>query len=113
MKGWWSLPGGGVETGERLAAAIIREVLEETGLEVDPLDVFEIFERIMPDSEGRTEYHYVLIDYVCRVTGGTLCPGDDVSAVRWVARGEVANYTLTEGTLEVIERAFGKYGATA
>ena len=109
LKGWWSLPGGGVETGERLAAAIIREVLEETGLEVDPLDVFEIFERIMPDSGGRTEYHYVLIDYICRVTGGTLCAGDDVSAVRWVTHSEVAGYALTEGTLEVIERAFRKH----
>jgi 8-oxo-dGTP diphosphatase len=109
LKGWWSLPGGGVETGERLAAAIAREVLEETGLSVEPLSVFEIFERIMPDAEGRTEYHYVLVDYICRVTGGTLRPGDDVSAARWVTRGELAGYKLTEGTLDVIERAFAKH----
>lgn len=109
LKGWWALPGGGVETGERLAAAIAREVLEETGLSVEPLSVFEIFERIMPDGEGRTEYHYVLVDYICRVTGGTLRPGDDVSAARWVTRDELAAYKLTEGTLDVIERAFAKH----
>jgi len=66
LKGWWSLPGGAVETGETLDYAVRREVREETGLEVKPLRVFEIFERVMHDPQGATEYHYVLIDYVCR-----------------------------------------------
>ncbi|HMD47585.1 MAG TPA: NUDIX hydrolase, partial [Bryobacteraceae bacterium] len=66
LKGYWSLPGGILETGERLEDALRREVLEETGLEVEPLSIFEIFERIMPDAAGRAEYHYVLIDYLCR-----------------------------------------------
>ncbi len=61
-----------------------REVREETGLEIEPLGVFEIFERIMRDEAGTAEYHYVLIDYLCRVTGGTLCAGDDVCRVEWV-----------------------------
>ena len=65
-KGWWSLPGGGVETGERLEAAILREVREETGLAVEIVQLATIFERLMPDVEGRCEYHYVLIDYECR-----------------------------------------------
>ena len=68
------MPGGILETGERLADGIRREVLEETGLEVDALSVFEIFERIMPDAEGNTEYHYVLMDYLCRPVGGQLGP---------------------------------------
>jgi len=106
LKGWWSLPGGALETGESLQQAVCREALEETGLEIRPLRVFEIFERIMRDAEGRTEYHYVLIDYLCRVTGGALRPGDDVCAVEWVRRRDLPSLRITEGTLDVIERAF-------
>jgi len=83
LNGWWSLPGGGLETGETLRAGICREVLEETGLVVEPVQMLTIFERIMPDTEGRTEYHYVLVDYVCRVIGGTLAAADDCAGVRW------------------------------
>jgi len=108
LKGWWSLPGGALETGELLADAVRREVREETGLEIEPASVFEIFERIMRDSSGAPEYHYVLIDYVCRVTGGTLRPGDDVCRVEWMERGALAGLEITEGTLGVIEKAFDK-----
>jgi ADP-ribose pyrophosphatase YjhB (NUDIX family) len=108
LKGYWSIPGGIVETGEKLADGIQREVLEETGLVVEALSVFEIFERIMPDSDGRTEYHYVLIDYLCRPLGGRLEPASDVSRVAWAAEQDLGNYRLTEGTLGVIERAFAK-----
>jgi len=108
LKGYWSLPGGVVEAGERLEEGICREVLEETGLVVRPLRVFEIFERIMHDSKGAAEYHYVLIDYLCRVTGGTLQPADDVSRAEWVSERALSNYRITEGTLPVIEKAFRK-----
>jgi 8-oxo-dGTP diphosphatase len=110
LKGWWSLPGGALETGELLADAVRREVREETGLEIEPVGVFEIFERIMRDGAGTPEYHYVLIDYVCRVTGGELRAGDDVCRVEWVPRRGLAGMQITEGTLAVIERAFGKRG---
>ncbi len=106
LEGYWSLPGGVLETGERLEEGIRREVLEETGLAVKPLRVITIFERIMPDALGRIEYHYVLIDYLCRVTGGTLKAADDVSRAEWVARRRLAQYKITEGTLPVIEKAF-------
>lgn len=106
LKGYWSLSGGLVETGERLEAAIVREVFEETGLRVKPGPIFEVFERMIHDTFGRPEYHYVLIDYVCKVVGGEVRAGDDVSRVEWVKRGRLGEYRLTEGTLAVIERAY-------
>lgn len=106
LKGYWSLPGGVLEVGERLEDGVRREVLEETGLEVQPLGVFEIFERINRDESNRPEYHYVLVDYLCRLAGGKLRPADDVSRVEWVRRADLSRYRITEGTLEVILRAF-------
>jgi 8-oxo-dGTP diphosphatase len=108
LMGQWSLPGGLVETGEALADAVCREVREETGLEVEPLGVLEIFERIMRDASGAAEYHYVLVDYVCAVTGGALAAGDDACQVAWFRRSELAALDITEGTLAVIEKGFHK-----
>ena len=108
LKGWWSLPGGALELGESLQDAVCREVLEETGLEVEPVKLFEVFERITRDDAGAPEYHYILIDYVCKVSGGKLFPGDDVCAVEWVRRRDLANLRITEGTLAVIEKAFAQ-----
>jgi ADP-ribose pyrophosphatase YjhB (NUDIX family) len=108
LKGWWTLPGGALETGELLDHAVRREVLEETGLIVDPVQVFEIFERIIRDDAGKAEYHYVLIDYVCRVKGGEARAGDDVARVEWMRLEELSGLQITEGTLGVIERAFRK-----
>ena len=106
LKGYWSLPGGVLETGETLEQGVIREVREETGLEVQPVKVIEIFERIIRGAQGAIEYHYVLIDYVCRITGGTLQAADDASQVAWVARSKLSTYRITAGTLPVIEKGF-------
>ncbi len=108
LKGWWSLPGGLVETGERLEQAVAREVLEETGLIVEPVEFYGLFQRIMRDSKGRTEYHYLLADYICKVKGGELQAGDDVAAVEWVPRSRLKQYKMTEGTLDVIVEAFSR-----
>ena len=110
LKGYWSLPGGILETGEMLVEGIRREVREETGLEIETLSIFEIFERIMRDDAGRAEYHYVLIDYLCRPVGGTLGAASDVSQVEWVAEADLAKFRVTEGTMGVVERAFRSRG---
>jgi len=71
LAGQWSLPGGAVEVGETLEACLVREMLEETGLEVSVGPVIEVLDRITRDDEGRVMYHFVLVDYLCWPTGGT------------------------------------------
>jgi ADP-ribose pyrophosphatase YjhB (NUDIX family) len=87
MKGHWSLPGGLLELGESLSGGVIREVREETGLIVEPLGLIELLDRIHRAGE-RVRYHYVIADYLCRVTDGVLQAASDADAVRWVGRDE-------------------------
>jgi len=87
LKGQWSLPGGVLEVGESLIAGVAREVEEETGLKVEPLELIELLDRIHRDGE-RIRYHYVIADYLCRVIGGELKAASDADAVRWVERAE-------------------------
>lgn len=107
LKDYWSLPGGVVEVGERLEAALRREIREETGLEIEILSLLEIFERIILDEAGRPEYHYVLMDYLCRPAGGELCAADDAGRAAWFTQAELADLKITAGTLPVIAKAFG------
>ena len=106
LMGYWSLPGGLVETGEQLETAIRREVLEETGLAVRPAYLAEIFERIIHDDAGRVEYHYVLADYVCKIVSGEPIASDDASRVDWFRVDRLGDLLLTEGTREVIEKVY-------
>ncbi len=108
LAGCWSLPGGVVETGERLEDALVREVFEETGLEVKAGAIATVFERIMPDASGACEYHYVLIDFFCAITGGELRPGDDSTNVGWFPIESLAMVQMTEGTRAVIETCCGE-----
>jgi 8-oxo-dGTP diphosphatase len=105
LKGEWSLPGGGVEIGETLEAAVVREIQEETGLDVEVGPVIEVFDRITRDPDRRVRYHYVLVDYLCFPVGGELRAGSDVDAAVLVAPGEIAPYQLTSKATAVIERA--------
>jgi 8-oxo-dGTP diphosphatase len=105
LKGEWSLPGGAVEVGETLRAAVAREVLEETGLEVDVGLVVEVLDRIVSDPDGRARYHYVLIDYLCRPVGGTLSCASDAEQAVWATCDELAHYRVAESAVAVIRKA--------
>jgi 8-oxo-dGTP diphosphatase len=108
LKGEWSLPGGALEVGETLHQGVVREVFEETGMTVAPAGVIEILDRIVRDDESdRVRYHYVLIDFVCRVISGSPLVGSDADEVRWVDRAALEEYRLAPVTVRVIEKAFG------
>jgi ADP-ribose pyrophosphatase YjhB (NUDIX family) len=107
LQGRWSLPGGLVETGESLSEAVVRELAEETGLSVSAGPLVEVVERVVRDADGRVEFHYVLLDYLCVRTGGTPLAASDASDVAWATLDELApRYEIAKSTMRVIERAF-------
>ena len=106
LRGEWSLPGGLVEVGEELTEALRREILEETGLDVRVGPVVEVLDRILRDEQGRVRFHYVLVDYLCRVEGGRLEAASDAAETRWVERSRLGDYALRPETLRVIAKAF-------
>jgi 8-oxo-dGTP diphosphatase len=97
-RGQWSIPGGRVEFGESLHDAVRREMREETGLEVAVGPLIEVFERMHPT------HHFVIIDYLCTCTGGTLCAGDDAEDVRWVTSEELDQFEIRDTAVAVIRR---------
>jgi ADP-ribose pyrophosphatase YjhB (NUDIX family) len=103
--GQWSIPGGVVRTGETLKEAVVREVFEETHLEVEVLALVKVLERIFRDPDGRVAYHYVLVDFLCRTVKGTLQPDSDAQEACFVPLKELASYKVVPITLEVIRRA--------
>lgn len=105
LKGEWSIPGGMIELGEELHSAVRRELKEETGLEVEPLECIEVFDRVMREG-ARVKYHYVVVDYLCRRKSGRLRPASDVVDARWVRREDLPEYHLTALAHSVILKAF-------
>jgi 8-oxo-dGTP diphosphatase len=105
LKGRWSLPGGLLEVGEKLVDGVVREVREETGLEVQPEAILEVVDRIH-EEDGRVRYHYVVIDYWCRVVGGELKPESDAAEAVWAAREDWHLYALEAIALQVIEKGW-------
>lgn len=108
LLGEWSLPGGVVEIGETLRAAAEREAREETGLIVQAGEVLEVLDRIIPGEQGPAQYHYVLIDFLCRLAGGALRSGGDAADAAWAKQDELEKFKLEKPALQVILRGFQK-----
>jgi 8-oxo-dGTP diphosphatase len=114
LLGEWSLPGGVLECGETLREAVVREAREETGLIIKPGEMLDVYERLIRDDEGRVRYHYVLIDFLCRVCSGDLAAGSDAADVRWFMRSELPALKLTVDAHDVVlkglDRTWGSTG---
>jgi 8-oxo-dGTP diphosphatase len=110
LLGEWSLPGGALELGERLEDGVRREVSEETGLDVEPEEIVAVFDHIShsDDHPERVRFHYVLVDYRCRLLGGTLRSATDVTEARWASWNELTGHgalAIRPFTLSVIRKA--------
>jgi mutator protein MutT len=112
LKGAWSLPGGAVNVGETLADAVRREVREETGLDVEVGPIVDVLDRIRSDPDGRIRFHYVLIDFLCRPTGGELRGASDAEEAAWADAADLRRYDVAEATIRVIDKGIAR-AATA
>jgi mutator protein MutT len=108
MKGEWSIPGGLLELGETMRAGAVREALEETGLQVEAGEVLEVLDRILPDGKGKTRFHYVLIDFLCRRVAGELRAGGDAAEARWVKESELQGLGVADAAVRVIRKALAR-----
>ena len=105
LLGRWSIPGGTVELGETLEQALVREMGEETGLEVEPLEVLTVFDRIQREG-GEVAFHHVIVDYLCRRVSGEARAASDVLEVAWATPDQLGPYDLTEKALAVVADGF-------
>lgn len=108
-KGQWSIPGGIVDVGETVETAVRREIKEETGLQVEVVDLMAVFERILPDPQGKILYHYVVLDYLCQVKGGMLKAASDAAEAIFSPLTELGSLNLNEETERVIWKAHRRH----
>ncbi|MCI0423548.1 MAG: NUDIX hydrolase, partial [Acidobacteria bacterium] len=112
-QGKWSIPGGVIRLGENLEAAVAREIREEAGLEVRPVTVGKVVDRIFVDSDGKVAYHYVIIDYVCVAGQGAPQAGSDASAAAFFDVQRLDEIDMTDGTAAVIREVQRRWKASA
>jgi mutator protein MutT len=105
LRGRWVVPGGTVELGETLEAAVIREVREETGILVRTLEVMTVFDRIERSAAGVAS-HFVIVDYRCAYLSGSLAAATDAQEAAWVAEADLDRYDLPALALDLVLRAF-------
>lgn len=108
LLGEWSIPGGLLELGETLREGAEREALEETRLVVRATELLGVFDRVVPDEQKRTVYHYVLIDFLCERISGEVCASGDAADARWFTAEDVERLSLPEDTRSVIRIGFAK-----
>ena len=106
LEGQWSIPGGTLEVGETIVEGIQRELAEETGIEVCVVELIEVFERIFRDKDERVQYHFVILDYLCEMAGGSARAGGDVVDVAWAGEKALPKFGLTEAATRVLKKAF-------
>jgi 8-oxo-dGTP diphosphatase len=109
----WSIPGGVLEVGELVREAAIREAREETGLAVETGELLGVFDRVLRDPEQRVQYHYVLIDFLCRRVGGDPVAASDAAEVRWFTPEQLPPLNLAKDTLDVIRKGFAAVSTNA
>ena len=95
-RGKWSIPGGLIELGESVEQTVVREVLEETGLEVGSPRHIDVVDNVVKDGNGDVKYHFIILDYFVKLRGGTLKAASDAEDLKWVSFDEVEKYDLTK-----------------
>jgi len=105
-KGRWSFPGGVIDIGETMEEAVVREVREEVGLRVEVRGLVDVSQKIVRDNRGEVMYHYILLDFLCQLTGGSPRASSDAERFGWFQIEEIERLDCTERLFEVARKGY-------